>query len=166
MKSILGSGFKYSCEARLPSGEVITFDDSNLLPQQSIDLLAGLIRATTSPIGGWSVFLYSGNYSPTPGVDAADIPLSVGECVAYDETIRPTWAHNYDGVSLIDNAANRAVFTLNADVRVYGAGIVSSSAKGSGSGILLSLARFAVPRDLPAGTEFAVTAGIVLVPTV
>ena len=57
------------------------------------------------------------------------------------------------------------MFTLNADKRVYGAFIVSSSTKGSGSGLLLSIARFAVPRDLPSGTEFAVTAGITLVPT-
>lgn len=165
MTSILGTGFVYELEARLPDGQVLKFTEHNLLPQVAVTHIAQLIRGTTTPISGWSVFLYEGNYSASSTATAADIPTTIGECLAYNEAARPTWVNAYNGVSVIDNAASRAVFTLNADKRVYGAGIVSSSVKGSGTGLLLSVARFAVPRDLPSGTEFAVTAGITLVPT-
>ena len=165
MTSILGTGFVYEMEARLPDGQVLKFTEHNLLPQAAINHVAQLIRGTVAPISGWSVFLYEGNYSPSSTATATDIPGAIGECLAYTEAARPTWVNAYNGVSVIDNAASRAVFTLNADKRVYGAGIVSSSVKGGGTGLLLSVARFAVPRDLPSGTEFAVTAGITLVPT-
>ena len=165
MNSLLGAGFRYTCEATLPSGEVLVFEEHNLLPKVSIDHVAGLIQGSVSPISGWYVGIFEGNYTPSNTTTAADLPINAGECVAYSEAARPSWVDVYDGVSIISNAAAKAVFTLNADKRVYGAFIVSTSAKGSGSGLLLSIARFAVPRDLPSGTEFAVTAGITLVPT-
>ncbi len=31
------------------------------------------------------------------------------------EAQRPAWQHDYDGVSIIDNAADRAIFTFTAD---------------------------------------------------
>lgn len=165
MNSVLGTGFRYQCQAKLPTGEVIEWEDHNLLPQDSVDHIARLILATTSPIGAWYVGIFEGNYTPTSGTSAGDLAGAVGECTAYSAANRPAWAGTYDNVSDINNAASRAVFTMTSDKRVYGAFIVSSSVKGGGSGVLLSIARFTVPRDLPAGTEFAVTAGIALVPT-
>jgi hypothetical protein len=165
MKSVLGTGFVYKCEATLPTGDVLIFDEHNLLPQVAIDHVAGLIRGTGSPISAWYMGIFEGNYVPANGTTSADLPTTAGECVAYSGASRPVWTNVYDASSVIDNAASRAVFTLNADKRIYGAFIVSSSTKGGGTGVLLSMARFAVPRDLPSGTEFAVTAGITLVPT-
>lgn len=165
MTSVLGTGFVYKCEAKLPNGDVIVFNEHNLLPQVAVDHVATLIRGSGSPISGWYVGIFEGNYVPSNGTTSADLPTTAGECVAYDEAARPTWVNAYDGSSVIDNSASRAVFTLNADKRIYGAFIVSSSTKGGGTGLLLSIARFSVPRDLPSGTEFAVTAGITLVPT-
>lgn len=166
MSSILGYGFKYNIEARLPCGQVIEFEDCNLLPQSAVNHNAGLLRGTTAPIGAWYVGLFEGDYAPTRSVSAADLPGLVGEFTSYSEAQRPTWQHDYDGVSIIDNADDRAIFTFTADKIIHGAFICSSPAKGSASGVLLSIARFAVPRDMPAGTEFAVTAGITLIPTV
>lgn len=165
MNSVLGTGFRYSCQAKLPTGGVIEWEDHNLLPQDSVDHIARLILASTSPIGAWYVGIFEGNYTPTSATSAGDLPGAVGESTAYSGATRPTWSGVYDNVSDLSNAASRAVFTLTADKRIYGAFIVSSSVKGGPSGVLLSIARFAVPRDLPAGTEFAVTAGIALVPT-
>lgn len=165
MNSVLGTGFRYKCQAKLPSGEIVEWEDHNLLPQDSIDHIARLILASTSPIGAWYVGIFEGNYTPTAGTSASDLPTTVGESTAYSGANRPAWSGVYDNLSDLSNAASRAVFTMTADKRIYGAFIVSSSVKGGGSGVLLSIARFAIPRDLPAGTEFAVTAGIALVPT-
>ena len=165
MNSILGTGFKYSIEARLPCGKVIAFEDHNLLPQVAVNHNAGLIRGTVAPISAWYVGLFEGDFVPNGATSAADLPGLVGEFTGYNEATRRPGEHDYDGVSIIDNAADRAVFTFTTNKIIHGAFICSSPAKGSASGVLLSIARFAVPRDLPAGTEFAVTVGITLVPT-
>lgn len=55
MNSLLGTGFRYTCEATLPSGEVLVFEEHNLLPKVSIDHVAGLIQGSVSPISGWYV---------------------------------------------------------------------------------------------------------------
>lgn len=165
MNSILGTGFIYECTAKLPCGKTLTFRETNKLPQAAINHNAGLIRGTVAPISSWYVGLFAGDYLPAAGTLASDLPGAVGEFQGYAEATRPAWVHAYDNLSVIDNAASRAVFTFTADQVIRGAFICSASVKGSGSGLLLSIARFSVPRDLPNGTEFAVTAGITLVPT-
>lgn len=162
--SVLGFGFRYDCEIIAPDGEIIQFTDYNLLPQVAIDHVAGLLRATVSPIGTWYVGIFENNYVPTSSVTAADLPGVVGECVTYSEATRPTWSHAYDGISAIDNLASKAVFTMTAAKRVYGAFLVSNSTKGGNTGTLLSIARFSTAKDLDIGSVFSVAAGITLVP--
>lgn len=163
--SVLGYGFRYDGEIITPDGEVITFSDTNLLPQVSIDFIAGLLRGTSSPISSWYVGLFENNYVPTSGVTAADLPGVVGECTAYDEATRPVWTNTYDGISSIDNLSNKAVFSINAAKTIYGAFLVSSSVKAGNTGLLLSIARFSTAQTLTAGTSFSIAAGITLVPT-
>lgn len=163
--SVLGTGFRYDCEIIAPDGEIIRSTDFNLLPQVSIDFIAGLIRATSIPNGSWFIGLFENNYVPTSGVTAADLPGVVGECTAYTEATRPAWTHAYDGVSVIDNLASKATFSINAAKTVYGAFIVSSSVKAGNTGTLLSIARFNTAKSLDAGTTFSIAAGLTLVPT-
>jgi hypothetical protein len=63
------------------------------------------------------------------------------------------------------NLASRAEFTFAADTRLYGGFLVSSSAKGGNTGTLLSIARFATPQDVPAGSTFRVGVTITLLST-
>lgn len=163
MSSLLGRGFWYDCEVIAPDGEIITFEDHNLLPQVSVDFVAGLLRATVSPIGNWYVGIFENNYVPDGSVTAADLPGVVGECTAYSQTARPTWQHQYDGISVIDNLAAKAEFTMTSAKRIYGAFLVSSSTKAGNTGILLSIARFSTAKDVDSGATFTVAAGITLV---
>ena len=91
MSSILGYGFKYKIEARLPCGQVIEFEDGNLLPQSAVNHNAGLIRGTVAPIGAWYMGLFEGDFAPTRSVSAADLPGIVGEFTSYSEAQRPAW---------------------------------------------------------------------------
>ena len=161
--SVLGRGFKYSGEIITPDGEITTFSDFNLLPQVSIDHIAGLIRGVGTPIGSWYLGLFENNYVPTSGVTAADLPGVVGECTAYTEATRPEWVDAYDGVASIDNIASKAVFTMNAAKVIYGAFIVSSSVKAGNTGLLLSIARFSTAKTLDSGTQFSLAAGLTLI---
>jgi hypothetical protein len=163
--SILGCGFEYNCEIIAPDGEIITFTDTNLLPQESVTHIASLIRGTGTLIGSWYVGLFENNYVPTSGVTAADLPGVVGECTAYSETTRPAWDNTFDGVASIDNVASKALFTMNATKTIYGAFIVSSSVKAGNVGKLLSIARFSTAKPLEAGAQFSVAAGLILIPT-
>lgn len=163
--SILGCGFKYTGEIVAPDGEIITFSDTNLLPQVSIDHIAGLLRGTGTPIGNWYLGLYENNYVPTSGVTAADLPGVVGECTAYSAAARPGWVNVYDGIASIDNLDSKVVFTMTAPKVVYGAFIVSSETKAGNTGLLLSIARFATAKTLDTGTQFSLAAGITLIPT-
>lgn len=164
--TVLGTGFRYDCEIIKPSGEIELSTDFNLLPQVSIDHIVGLLRGDgTIPISSWFLGVYSGNYVPTSGVTSADLPSVVGESTAYSQATRPAWTDVYDGVSVVDNLASKAVFTFTAPTTLYGAFIVSSSVKAGNTGLLLSIARFNTPKTMDIGTQFSVAAGITLVPT-
>ena len=89
MNSLLGTGFRYTCEATLPTGEVLVFEEHNLLPQVSIDHVAGLIQGSASPISGWYVGIFEGNYTPSNTTAAADLPTNAGECV--DAALHEGW---------------------------------------------------------------------------
>lgn len=163
--SILGPGFKYTIDIKYPDGRVESFVDFNKLPQESIDHIAGLIRGNGAvPISNWFLGIFENNFVPTSAVKAADLPGVVGECVAYSQPARPAWTDDYDGVSLIDNLANKAVFTLTAEKTLYGGFIVSSSTKGGNTGMILSIARFDIPKVVPSGAELSVSAELALTP--
>lgn len=166
MNRPLFDGFVFQDEILLPSGELIIGEPiHNKTPQQGVDFLAGLLMGNETPISSWYVFIFEGNYVPTGDETAADIPSTIGECTAYVAAARPLFSHSYDGVSTIDNLADKAKFVMTADKTINGAGIVSSSVKAGGGGVLISLVRYDSPRVLAAGTEYTVGGAIPLIST-
>ena len=166
MDTILGRGFQYSLYVRDANGEWVQDGPPvfNLIPQAGIDYTAGLMFGTgASPISSWYMGLIEANFVPDASFTSATLPTI--ECQSYAEATRPAFSHVYDGVSVVSNAGSLATFTMNADKRVYGAFIVSSSTKGGNSGLTLSIARFTTPRDLVAGTEFGVGGVLTYIPT-
>ncbi len=165
-RSVIPVGFTYTPEIVYPDGRIETGPPvCNLIPQDGIDFLMGMVRATTSPIANWYLFLYEGNYVPAADADSSILQTTIQESLAYDEATRPLWNNDYDGIGVADNAANRAIFTFNATKTIYGAGICSVAAKGSASGLLLSVARFSSPKITEPGAEFRLTGGLTLIPT-
>lgn len=163
--SILGTGLRYDITIKYPDGRVESFVEHNLLPQVAVDHIASLIRgAGATPISSWYVGIFENNYVPTNSVTAADLPGVVGESVAYSEATRPAWVDSYNGISVIDNVASKAVFTFTADKTIYGGFIVSTNTKGGNTGLLLSIARFSTPKVVPTGAEFSVSATLTLTP--
>lgn len=163
--SLLGTGFTYTTEIQRHDGRVERAEDHNLLPQEAIDFVAGLLRGSEAAIGNWYVGLFESNTVPDAAFKAADLPSLLTECTAYDEATRPAWTHSYDGKAVIDSLGNKATFTFNQAKRIYGAFIVSTSTKGGSGGRLLSIARFASPKDIDAGEPFTLAAGLTLIPT-
>jgi hypothetical protein len=159
-------GFVYHCEVVAPDGRVLSeIVQKNLIPQVGMDLLAGFIRGQGALVSNWYVGVYAGNFVPSSATAAADLPTNAGEATNYSQATRPLWDNAYDGTSVIGNLASRAEFTFAADTRLYGGFLVSSSAKGGNTGTLLSIARFATPQDVPAGSTFRVGVTITLLST-
>jgi hypothetical protein len=157
-------GFEYEFEFERPNGVIETCSVCNLVPLPGINHLAGAMFGDISAIGTFHVGIFSANYLPSAGAVAADIPGVIGEFTGYSEATRPIWNRvNTDG--LITNNASRAAFTLTQDVRLYGGFLSSISTKGSGDGLLLSIARFPSPRDVEAGTIIRVRGELSLIPT-
>jgi len=157
-------GFEYTIE-HVRNGEVVDrFTAHNLIPQSGVNHLVGLLRGNTTPISAWHIGLYAANYVPSLATTSADLPTNAGESVSYSETTRPAWVHGFDGINDVSNIASRAEFTFTAGQRLYGGFIVSSDAKGSGNGVLLSMVRFPSPIDVTADSTLRVLAGVLLVP--
>jgi hypothetical protein len=148
-------GFVFKGEVVSPEGEVIvTFTDQNIIPQSGIDHIVGLLRGTGTLNSSWYVGVGASNYVPSSATTSADLPGAVGEATAYSQTTRPIWSNTYDGTSMVGNLDTKAEFTFTAATRLYSGFLCSNSGKGSNSGILLSIARFASPYDVPAGSTF------------
>lgn len=137
----------------------------NLMPQVSIDYVAASIFGDTAAIGTFYLGLYQGNFTPDADTTAADLPTTAQECVDYSEATRPIWTRTYDGVGTVGNLASRGVFTMTQNRTLYGGFLVSTSTKGSGSGLLLSITRFSSPRVVEVGQVLRVGATLTLVAT-
>lgn len=157
-QSLLGRGFVHDYEIITPDGELIIGPPTrNLLPQVAIDYVAAHLLSTT-----WYVGLFEGNYVPDASITSGGLTSIVGECTAYSQASRPVWSGVYDNVSVVDNLASKAAFTMTADKLIYGAFLVSASTKGGNSGLIMSIARYATPQSLASGAVFSVGIGSVL----
>ena len=149
----LCNGLIYIGEVVSPDGTILQRgEDKNLNPQSGVDYVAGLFMGTTSVISPWYVGVYEGDYTPTKAAKASDLPSTIIESVAYSQASRPVWDKTYDGISLITSINSRASLTFTSDKTIFGGFVISESAKGGNSGVLLSIVRFATPYVIPAGS--------------
>lgn len=162
-ESLAKFGFVYKGEVVSPDGEVISSGSyRNIIPQSGIDHIVGLLRGTGTLNSSWYVGVGASNYVPTSATTSADLPGSVGESTAYSQATRPSWDDTYDGTSSVGNLNAKAEFTFTTATRLYSGFLSSNSGKGSNSGILLSISRFASPYDIPAGSTFRLGISITL----
>lgn len=123
-------------------------------------VLHGSAQVTT-----WYVAPFEGNYTPVAGLTAATFTAAATECTAYDESARVAYNEAAAAAGVTTNSANRAVFTMNASKTLYGAAIVSASAKSSTSGTLLAAARFSSSRAVVDDDEVAIAYSLTLTAT-
>lgn len=158
-------GFVYTVE-QIRDGKVIDSEVvHNLVPSEGIEyILRGALLSGT-PITAWNVGLFQGDYMPDADVTGASVAVDSEECNAYtvggNATIRAGWTGAY-AAGTADNSASRAEFTMTGDVQVFGAFLASNGTKGASTGTLLSIARFASPKNLETTDILRITAGITL----
>lgn len=131
--------------------------DPNIVVDQGLNHILDVAFHNTTQVATWYVGIFKGNYTPQSTDTAANIASNSTEATEYDESTRQEWVEAAAASKSITNSANRATFTINATVTIYGAFLVSTSTKSGTSGSLAAASRFASQRDLVDDDELLVT---------
>jgi hypothetical protein len=124
-------------------GELLSVEKvPNLVVNEGLNSILDIMFHGSTQITTWYVGLFEGNYTPVAGVTAATITAAATECTAYDESTRQAYVEAAASGQSITNSASKATFTFNASKTIYGAFLVSASAKSATTGTLFSAARF------------------------
>lgn len=139
-------GGRFAVE-HIREGELIDeFEVPNLVVNEGLNHILNTVLNAGTPVTTWYLGLFEGNYTPIATVTAATIAAASTESTAYDESTRQEYVEAAASGQSITNAASKATFTLNATKNIYGAFLVSASAKSATSGVLLAAARFSSPK--------------------
>lgn len=139
-------------------GEVIDrFECPNLVTNEGLNSLLNVMFNGASQTTTWYLGLFEGNYTPVATVTAATITAAATECTAYTSSTRPEYVEVASTAQSITNSASRASFIMNATKTVYGAFLVSASAKSSTAGTLFSATRFTTSKALESTDELLLT---------
>ena len=138
---------------------------SNIVTTEGLNHILSVVLNNGSKVSPWYVALFEGNYTPVAGLTAANFTANATECTAYDESTRVEYAEGTPSGGVITNSASKAVFTINASKTLYGAALLSASAKSSTSGTCLAAARFSSSRPVEDNDEVAITYSLTLTAT-
>lgn len=123
----------------------------NRVVNEGLDHLLDVTLRSATQITTWYVALFAGNVTPAATWTAANFTSLSTEFINYDESTRPEYVEAAVSSQSITNLASRAVFTISTGGgTVYGASIISASAKSATTGKLFSATRFASARTLDA----------------
>lgn len=157
------AGFVYTVE-EIRDGQVVAVDRiHNILPTQGINHMLEVLARGAAQVPTWYLLLYENDYAPSAADTAQTFPMLAGEATAYDHPTRHEIAFGNAANGSLSNAAVRVEVQFNAPRTIRGGGIVSTAAKGSAVGILLSAVRFSSPRQVDASTILRVTAGLQII---
>lgn len=139
-------------------GEVIDeWEDHNLVVNEGLNSILSIMFNGGTQITTWYLGLFEGNYTPVATVTAATITSASTECTAYDEATRVEYVEAAPASQSITNSASRATFTFNATKTIYGAFLVSASAKSATTGTLFAAARFSAAKSVVSTDQLLLT---------
>jgi hypothetical protein len=139
-------------------GKVIDeWEDKNLVVNEGLNSLLDIYFHGATQITTWYVGVFEANYTPVATVTAATITSAATESTAYDETTRVEYNEAAASAQSITNSANKATFTFNATKTIYGAFLVSASAKSATTGTLFSAAAFSSAKSVVDNDQLLLT---------
>lgn len=121
--------------------------DPNIVPTEGLNYLLQAGVNNSGGLGSWYIAPYSANVAPGATLTAANFTSTQTEWTEYNESTRQQWVvpGSPTGGSF-DNSASLAVFTGANTIAtydsVYGAAILSASAKSATSGKILACVAF------------------------
>jgi hypothetical protein len=155
--SQLNLGGVFHVEHMRDGALIDSWDSPNLVTNEGLNSVLGVYFHGDTQITTWYIGLFEGNYTPVATVTAATITSAATESTAYDEATRVEYNEAAAASQSITNSANKATFTINATKTIYGAFLVSASAKSATTGVLLSAARFGSSKSVVDNDQLLVT---------
>lgn len=131
--------------------------DPNLVVNEGLDAVLDIMFHNDTQISTWYVGIFEGNYTPVAGLTAASVTADSTEFTGYDEATRVEYEEAAASSQSITNSANTADFTINSGATIYGAFLVSASAKSATTGTLFSASRFSASRVVASSDSLQIT---------
>lgn len=129
----------------------------NIVVNEGLDHILNTVLHNGTQVSTWYVGLFKGNYTPLATDTAANITSNATEATEYDETTRVEYNEAASSSQSVTNSANKATFTMNSSITVYGAFLVSTSTKSGTTGTLLAASRFTSARSVVATDQILLT---------
>lgn len=123
--------------------------DKNLVVNEGLNHVLDVVLHNQSQLATWYIAPFAGNVTPAASWTAANFTANSTEFTNYDESTRVEWVEGSVASQSVDNTASKARFTIGAGGgTIYGAGLLSASAKSATSGKLFAATRFSTSRVL------------------
>jgi hypothetical protein len=124
--------------------------DPNIVVDQGINYLLNAAFLGQAQETAFYVALFANNYDPVPTLTGANFNAQADEFTAYVSGTRPAWAIGDDPTTTksVSNVGSEASFVYSAGgpYNIYGAAILTGSAKEGGADKLIAATRFVTPR--------------------
>lgn len=107
---------------------------------------------------GWYIAPFTNNIAPTNALTAATFTSTQGEYTGYTQTARQQWAPDaVPTAQVVQNSVAPAVFTIGASATtVYGAALLTASAKSATTGVSAAAGLFGTANVLNPGSQLSV----------
>ena len=131
--------------------------DNLIVTEGFAHLLNVTFDTSTAKPAGYYLAIFSGNTAPAANWTAASFAAVASEIVSMTEghtnATRPVWTPAKTTTGSIDNMAAVASLTIatSSQLNVTGAALLTSSARGGTTGVLVSASLYAAPRTFQAG---------------
>ena len=131
--------------------------DNLIVTEGFAHLLNVTFDTSTAKPAGYYLAIFSGNTAPAANWTAAAFAAVASEIVSMTEghtgATRPAWTPAKTTTGSIDNMAAVASLTIatSSQLNVTGAALLTGSARGGTSGVLVSASLYAAPRTFQAG---------------
>lgn len=134
-----------------------TRGNHNIVTNEGLNAILNIMFHGQTQVTTWYIAIFESNTTPGAGTTYAT-PVYT-ECTAYDESTREAYVESESTSQSMTNAASKATFTMNASKTIYGASLVSYSAKGdtSESGAILYAAAAVTPQSVVSSDVLQVT---------
>ena len=145
-------------ETTAPDGTVTR--TKNLWTTEGLNYLLSAGLANGTRYSAFYIAPFSGNVTLADTLTAATFASTVTELTTqYTNATRLEWVEAVPASKNINNDSNPAILTTAVDsVTIWGLGLLSSSTKGSTSGVLVSAAKYASAQSIPtSGGQLSVT---------
>lgn len=134
----------------------------NLIPTEGLAHILNVAMGSTAKPAGYFLALFSGAAAPAANWTAASFAAAASEIVSltegYTSATRPAWTPTNTSTGSIDNMASVASVTIatSSQLNVTGAAMLTNSARGGTTGVLVSATKYAAARVFQSGDTYEV----------